>query len=142
MADWQQTYDPRDLNYLSARAKQIRDIAALFGVPAPGLAGGIAREMAYNRGVYAYDPFLIASSPLKDVLTSYEPVSSSEWRPISHDGWVDHLNRSNSPGGYIKTPFPEKIERGINKFSNPVFWDVGPGNINIRTAIGMLQNYN
>jgi hypothetical protein len=46
MDDWRHTYDPCDLNYLSARAKQIRDTAALLGVPSLGLAGGIAREMA------------------------------------------------------------------------------------------------
>ena len=28
------------------------------------------------------------------------------------------------------------------KLGNPVLWDVGPGHINIRTAINMLQNYN
>src|SRR5262249_35777684 len=29
-----------------------------------------------------------------------------------------------------------------SKLDNPVLWDVGPGHINIRTAITMLQNYN
>jgi hypothetical protein len=28
------------------------------------------------------------------------------------------------------------------KLENPVLWDVGPGHVNIRTAITMLQNYN
>jgi hypothetical protein len=45
MDGWRHTYDPRDLDYLSARAKQIRDTAALLGVPSLGLAGGIAREL-------------------------------------------------------------------------------------------------
>jgi hypothetical protein len=41
MADWQQTHDPRDLNYLAAKAKQIRDTASLLGVPALGLVGAL-----------------------------------------------------------------------------------------------------
>jgi hypothetical protein len=40
MAEWQQTYDPRDLNYLSRNAKRIRDTASLLGVPALGHAAG------------------------------------------------------------------------------------------------------
>jgi hypothetical protein len=33
MTDWQRTYDRRDLNYLSARAKQIHDTAYLLAYP-------------------------------------------------------------------------------------------------------------
>ena len=38
--------------------------------------------------------------------------------------------------------WPETVNRILNKLSNPVFWDVGPGGVNIRTGIQMLQNYN
>jgi hypothetical protein len=70
MADWQQTYDPRDLNYFSRNAKQIRDTASLLGVPSLGLVGGVAREMAYGRNA---DPwFAMFSAPMKDFLTSNE----------------------------------------------------------------------
>jgi hypothetical protein len=74
MADWQQTYDPHDLNYLSRKAKQIRDTATLLGVPALGLVGGVTREMTYARKV---DPWWATfSEPIKELQTSHELDSS------------------------------------------------------------------
>jgi hypothetical protein len=80
MADWQQTYDRRDLNYLSAKAKQIRDTASLLGVPALGLAGGVAREMAYARNVDLHNRWAFFSAPIKEFMTSNEPEPSTpDW---------------------------------------------------------------
>src|ERR1043166_7760717 len=147
MDDWQRIYDPRDLNYLSARAKQIHDMAALLGVPPLGLAGGVARELTYTRQVNPHKPLIRAAGPLKEILTSTEPDSnppdrSMTWRPITHESIADSFARSNMPGGVIKLGLPDTVEKIINKLANPVFWDVGPGAVNIRTAIQSLQNYN
>src|ERR1051326_1859088 len=147
MADWQQTYDPRDLNYLSAKAKQIRDTASLLGVPALGLVGGVAREMAYARKVNPW--WAIFSAPLKELLTSHELDSSvpAEWdslpavKPITHQTLAEGFARSNLPGGSIE-PGANFFKLAELKTGNPVLWDVGPGHIHIRTAITMLQNYN
>ncbi|MBV9429125.1 MAG: hypothetical protein JO084_15515 [Bradyrhizobiaceae bacterium] len=145
MAEWQQTYDPRDLNYLSRNAKQIRDTASLLGVPALGLVGGVAREMAYGRNVDPYDPLDIVSSPMKDFFTSNEYDSSipdrPAWKPITHQTLADAFARSNLPGGGID-PGAGKPKLAWLKVRNPVLWDVGPGHINFRTALTMLQNYN
>jgi len=150
MTDWQHTYDPRDLNYLSARAKRIHETAEVLGVPALGLAGGIARELTLSREVYLHDPLIVAARPMKEFLTSNEadstipdsPMSSGRaWKPISHKAIADSFALSNTPGGIIKM-WPETVNRILNKLSNPVFWDVGPGGVNIRTGIQMLQNYN
>lgn len=144
MADWQQTYHPDDLNYLSRRAKQIRDTASLFGVPALGLVGGVAREMAYARDVdpYTWEHY---SAPLKEFFTSNEYDSSypdrPAWKPITHQTLADAFARSNQPGGGIE-PGARKWKQAQLKLENPVLWDVGPGHINIKTAITMLQNYN
>jgi hypothetical protein len=54
--EWRYPFDDNGLNYLSRKAKQINDIAALLGVPAPGLAGGIAREMTLQRREYPNNP--------------------------------------------------------------------------------------
>jgi hypothetical protein len=110
MADWQRTYDPRDLNYLSDKAKQIRDTAALLGVSPLGLIGGVAREMAYARNV---DPrsWLAASAPIKEFMTSNEPEPSTPdwsmgggvtWKPITHQTLAEGFARSNLPGGSIE----------------------------------------
>jgi hypothetical protein len=146
MADWRQTYDPRDLSYLSAKAKQIRDTASLLGVPAMGLVGGVAREMAYARNA---DPWWATfSEPMKDFLTSNEVDPSPSlmpggvlWKPITHQTLAAGFARSNLPGGSIE-PGADKIDLTRLKLRNPVLWDVGPGHVNIRTAITMLQNYN
>jgi hypothetical protein len=145
MADWQQTYDPRDLNYLSAKAKQIRDTASLLGVPALGLVGGVAREMAYGRNVDPHNLWAVASAPLKELLTSYEPDGRPEggivWNPITHEELANGFARSNLPGGSIE-PGAGNPKLALLKLANPVLWDVGPGHVNIRTAITLLQNYN
>src|ERR1043166_1288107 len=143
MADWQQTHDPRDLNYLAAKAKQIRDTASLLGVPALGLVGGIAREMAYARNV---DPWLtMFSAPMKEFLTSNEPDASPgggvDWKPIPHQTLAAGFARSNLPG-YSIAPGASNTDLASLKLGNPVLWDVGPGHIHIRTPITMLQNYN
>jgi hypothetical protein len=149
MADWQQTYDPRDLNYFSRNAKQIRDTAALLGVPALGLVGGVAREQAYARNVHPW--WGVVSDPIKDLQTTYEsdssvPDESSSppalaWKPITHRTLADAFARSNLPGGGIE-PGTSFVKQMALKIDNPVLWDVGPGHVNIRTAITMLQNYN
>jgi hypothetical protein len=144
MPDWR-TYDPRDLHYVSAKAKQIRDTAALLGVPAPGLAGGVMREMTRARNVDPYDKWAVASAPIKELMTSNEYDWSipdrPAWKPITHQTLANGFARSNMPGGSID-PGAGKPRQAILKLENPVLWDVGPGKINIRTAISMLQNYN
>jgi hypothetical protein len=152
MADWEQTYHPDDLNYLSRRVKQIRDTASLLGVPALGLVGGVAREMAYGRNVDPYHWWTKISVPLKEFLTTYESQSSSgapdydtppgmAWKPLTHQTLADGFARSNSPSGGIE-PGADWGTLTNLKLGNPVLWDVGRGHINIRTAINMLQNYN
>jgi len=147
MADWQQAYDPRDLNYLSAKAKQIRDTASLLGVPALGLVGGVAREMTYAR---KNDPWLtMFSAPVKELLTSHELDSGvpagfdslPAVKPITHQTLAEGFARSNLPGGGIE-PGANFFKLAGLKSGNPVLWDVGPGHVHIRTAITMLQNYN
>src|ERR1044072_5768037 len=104
MADWQQPYDTRDLNYFSAKAKQIRDTASLLGVPALGMVGGVAREMAYGRNVDPYNPWARASAPIKSFLTSNEVDTSAPatmpgevWKPITHQTLAEGFARSNLP---------------------------------------------
>jgi hypothetical protein len=146
MADWQQTYDPRDLNYLSRKAKQIRDTATLLGVPALGLVGGVAREMMYARKA---DPWWATfSAPIKEFVTSNEVDTSAPatmpgevWKPITHQTLAEGFARSNLPGGGIG-PGATNTDLAWLKLGNPVLWDVGPGHIHIRTGITMLQNYN
>jgi hypothetical protein len=147
MAEWQQTYDPRDLDYFSRNAKQIRDTAALLGVPALGLVGGVAREQAYARNVHPLSA--IFSEPVKDFLTSNQVDTSAPsampggvlWKPITHQALADAFARSNRPGGGIE-PGADWWDLVGPKLGNPVLWDVGPGHIHIRTALTMLQNYN
>jgi hypothetical protein len=147
MADWQQTYDPRDLNYLATKAKQIRDTATLLGVPALGLVGGVAREMTYARKV---DPWwAMFSEPIKELQTSKELDSSvpagldsvPAVKPITHQTLAEGFTRSNLPGAGID-PGAGWFDQAMLKVANPVLWDVGPGHVHIRTAIAMLQNYN
>jgi hypothetical protein len=152
MDDWQHTYDPRDLNYLAAKAKQIRETAALLGVSPLDLAGGIAREMTYTRQVNPHKPLIVAARPIKEFLTSNEidrnaldwPMTGGPaWKPITHQSLAEGFARSNTPGQSFKFERDKQTaEQILNKLTNPVFWDVGPGAINIKTAVSMLQNYN
>src|ERR1043166_8732105 len=125
MTDWQRTYDPRDLNYLSARAKQIHDTAYLLGVPALGLVGGVAREMTYARKP---DPLAVVSAPIKEFLTSNEPDASPgggvEWKPITHQTLAAGFARSNLPG-YSIASGASNTDLASLKLGNPVLWDVG-----------------
>jgi hypothetical protein len=146
--EWRYPFDDSGLNYLSAKAKQIHDIAGLLGVPAPGLAGGIAREMTLQRLEYPKDLLWVAGQPVKALLTSAEldepgrdPMTADSpvlpWKPITHGTIAEYFARSNTlPRSTLGNP--SRAER----LANPVFFDVGPGNIKIRTAISMLQNYN
>jgi len=146
--DWRYPFDDNGLNYLSAKAKQINDVAALLGVPVPGLAGGIAREMTLQRREYPKDRLWVAGQPVKALLTSTEldepgrdPMGPDTpllpWKPITHGTIAEHFARSNIlPRGTLGNP------TYTDRLANPIFFDVGPGNIKIRTAISMLQNYN
>ena len=146
MAEQLYAYDPHDLNYLSGKAKPISDTAAVLRVPALGIAGGIAREMTLERNVYPYDLLRRFGQPIKELFTSSEPYwdpsespasdeSRARWRPITHQTIADYFDRSNSAGNAKKPSY-------FDKLGNPALFDVGPGNIKIRTAINMLQNYN
>jgi hypothetical protein len=146
--EWRYPFDDSGLNYLSSKAKQINDIATLFGVPAPGLAGGIAREMTLERREYPKDLLRLFGQPLKAWLTSTEvdqpgrdPMTADSpllpWKPITHGTIADYFARSNTlPRNTLANPtYPDRL-------ANPIFFDVGPSNVKIRTAITMLQNYN
>lgn len=152
MDDWQHTYDRRDLNYLAAKAKQIRETAALVGVSPLDLAGGIARELTYTRQVNPRKPLIVTAGPIKEFMTSNEIDPSTlqwsmtggpAWKPITHQTLAEGFARSNTPGQSFRFERDKQTaEQILNKLTNPVFWDVGPGAIKISTAISMLQNYN
>jgi len=103
--------------------------------------------MTRSRKVDPYDPLVFVSSPIKQFMTSYEPDSTLDpsmaggpaWRSITHDSLAESFARSNVSSGRIDN---SKLDQIANKLTNPVFWDVGPGRIKIRTGIAMLQNYN
>jgi hypothetical protein len=153
MPEYRYAYDPRDLNYIAAKAKPINDTATLLRVPPPGIAGGIVREMTLTRYAYPWKPDWLAGQPVKGFLTSKEPVLSvpesdmlngfpAEWRPLSHQTIANGFALANTPGGTLKFPPPfAGLGLHLNALWNPALFDVGPGNIKIRTAISMLQNY-
>jgi hypothetical protein len=148
MTGWRYGYHPQDMNYISAKAKAIRDTAATLGVPPLSVAGGIAREMTLERYEYPYYPARRAAQPLKELLTSSEPDWETgsrritygydfPWKPITHDTIANYIDQSNMlPREHLKDL------SYLDRFDNPAFFDGGPGNIKIRTAIGVLQNYN
>jgi hypothetical protein len=152
MPEYRYAYDPRDLNYIAAKAKPINDTAALLGVPAPGLAGGIVREMALEQFQYPKDLLRVAGKPVKKLLTSNEPDWASPdfsmvggvnfWKPLTHQTIADYFARSNTPGGIVSLPPPlDMFNKYLRPVINPALFDIGPGNVKIRTAISMLQNY-
>jgi hypothetical protein len=145
MPEYRYAYDRRDLNYISAKAKPINDTATVLRVPPPGIAGGIVREMTFERNEYPKNKLRTAFQPLKDFLTSNEPFFRSDAplvpiidsRPLSHDRLAEYFARSDTPlSGTVGNP------GYLGRLDNPMFFDVGLGNIKIRTAISMLQNYN
>jgi hypothetical protein len=143
--EWRYPFEADGLDYISKKARSINDIALLLGVPAPGLAGGIARERTLERREYWRNILRVAGQPLKELLTSIETAEPSRDpeavvlppKPITHGTIADNFARSNVlPRETLQNPsYPDRL-------TNPVFFDVGPGNIKIRTAISMLQNYN
>jgi hypothetical protein len=48
MTDWRYPFAETGLNYISAKARQINDLAALLGVPPPAVAGANANYIAAN----------------------------------------------------------------------------------------------
>jgi hypothetical protein len=105
MTAWRYPFDESGLNYPSSKAKQINDIAAILGVPAPSLAGGIAREITLERHVYPQNWKRQIASSGKEFLTSWAPDASGpprgadglplSWAPITHDWLADYFADSN-----------------------------------------------
>ena len=72
--------------------------------------------------------------PGRDPMSADTPLLP--WKPITHGTIADYFARANTlPRTTLGNPGFE------HRLANPVFFDVGPGNIKIRTAISMLQNY-
>jgi hypothetical protein len=138
MPDWRYSYHPQDLDYLSRKAKAIGDVSAVFGVPPLGIVGAIAREMTLERYEYPNNLVRRAAQPLKELLTSTESdPGTGARRPITHATIADYFTRSNT------LPRDAVGNRSyFDRLMNPSFFDVGPGNVKIRSAISMLQNYN
>src|SRR5262245_55162909 len=103
MTDWRYPFNEKGLNYISAKAKQINDLAALLGVPPPGIAGGIAREMTLEQNEYPYQFLRQRLLPIKELLTSIEADNSERsamaegpgfsWKPITHRTIADNFAR-------------------------------------------------
>jgi hypothetical protein len=113
-------WDQRTLLWICCNKNVIKPIAATLGVPAEAIAGIMAKEDTSYRQKLAIN---IATDMYAEAV-ALAPWTTNEW-------WHD---RSVEAEGVIK---PGKFE----KSENPALIDVGPANMQIGTAIGLLERY-
>ncbi len=129
MAEYPLRYSPQALQYLSDHANEINFVAGSVGVSPLSVAAGIAREQTLKSDIYPYQAKRIIGNPIRQTETYILPYfSDSNLRSM-----YDATNKLD----------PETLMYpGGSAISHPMLFDVGPGNIKLRTAISLLDNYN
>ncbi|MGO8951930.1 MAG: hypothetical protein ACLPWS_03060 [Rhodomicrobium sp.] len=129
MAEYPLRYSPQALKYLSDHANEINFVAGSLGVSPLSVAAGIAREQSLESDIYPYQARHIIGNPIRQVETYLLPYSSDRYLRSIYDA-TNKLDPETLmyPGG--------------SAVRYPMLFDVGPGNIKLRTAISLLDNYN
>lgn len=121
------SYHQDDLKYLTSKTPAISSVARTLGVSPLDIAGGIIRELNNERYVYPQDYSNGLRRVLKETLV-----------PLLTDEKIRQLyDEANT----YKRSTLQLPSRPLTIW-NRAFLGVGPGNINIRTAIDQLKNYN
>jgi hypothetical protein len=128
MAEYPLRYSPQALKYLSDHANEINFVAGSLGVSPLSVAAGIAREQTLESDIYPYQARRIIGNPIRQVETYFLPYASDRYLRSIYDA-ASKLDPETLmyPGGSAAL--------------HPMLFDVGPGNIKLRTAISLLDNY-
>ncbi|MGO9172390.1 MAG: hypothetical protein ACLP7P_10540 [Rhodomicrobium sp.] len=131
MADYPNRYSQSALKYLSDHAQDIDFVAGNLAVSPLAVAAGIAREQTMESDIYhRWSDIHKYTAPIKSGAIAYEMNSSDGALRKQYD------NINQLPTETLMNPgFRDKA-------SHLMFLDVGPGNIKLRTAVGLLDNYN
>jgi hypothetical protein len=131
MAEYPLRYSPAALKYLSQHADEINFVAGSLGISPLSVAAGIAREQTLESDYYAYDPKRVIGNPLfRWPETYYISLLSDEGIRDRYDA-VNKLDNET-----LMNP------QDFDKIAHPLLFDIGPGNIKLRTGISLLDNYN
>ncbi len=131
MADYPNRYSQSALEYISDHARDIDFVAGNLGVSPLSVATGIGREQTMESDIYHRwnDPHKY-TAPFKWIGITWEKNDSNKGLREQYEG----INR---------LPTETLMNPGLrDKAGHFMFLDVGPGNIKLRTAAGLLDNYN
>jgi len=129
MAEYPLRYSPQALKYLSDHANEINFVAGSLGVSPLSAAAGIAREQTLESDIYLYQPRRVVGNPVRQ--------TESYLLPYLGDWYLRRMYDATN-----KLDSETLIYPGASAVTHPMLFDVGPGNIKLRTAISLLDNYN
>lgn len=123
-------FSPEALSYLGEHANEINFVAGSLDISPLSVAAGIAREQTLVSYYYnAQLKHILGDPTVKSALLSYlQTLSDNNLRSI-----YENTNKLD----------PETLMYpGASAMRHPMLFDAGPGNIKLRTAISLLDNYN
>ncbi len=123
-------YSPSALKYLSDHANYINLVAGSLGVSPLSVAAGIGREQTLESDYYKYDPVRVLGNPT---------VKSWKLNGLMEKSDQDIRAEYNATN---KLDPETLMYPNYSAVRHPMLFDVGPGNIKLRTAISLLDNYN
>lgn len=123
------TYQKKTFKYLKKISGTVNAFSDMYGVPSDAVAGAIGDEYDH-RGV---------KDKAQDTSISTLGFGYPVLAPASaEDIWKQQLKwaqeRSYDP--FVKS---ERLGK-LDKLSNPIAWDIGPGNFNVMTAVSLVKS--
>lgn len=108
-----QKFSEEAFQYIKKQSKEIINISKIVGVSSGAVAGALLEENdSYNK------------ESVKKILDDIIELGLAGNLATKYEDWV----YKEATGDY-----------GLIKKSNPVFWDIGPANIQIGTAVSIIQ---
>lgn len=135
-------YGKPDLAYLKNHAAAINSVAAALGIPPEAVAAGVMREMTLTSQYYPRLPARdrvgrAVGQQIQNVITA-AGLAPEGFEPLTHDEIAANYAHVTDPS------FPERALNNPNRYDR--FWhvtlnDVGPGKVQLKTAIDYLKKY-
>jgi hypothetical protein len=140
-------YTASDLTYLKSHAASINSVAATLGVSPEAVAGGVLREMTLTSQYYPHLP--IGAWAVRTAGQAIQNVNTTGHVPPPESGQgIIPLTHDEIAGNYKYVTGPTFSQQKLNnpgpwdRWNNVTLNDVGPGKVQLKTAIDYLQKYN
>ncbi len=144
-----EAYDNQVYNYIKSNKANIEKAANNLGMP--NITTAIAGAMAEENHSYVtkswqpwYDDYALSNLSPETLIFAANTFLLGGWAAaiavVTFDA-ADKRSHADWALLYSQVSAEDEITSGFDKFLNPILGDLGPGNVNMRTAIRLITEY-